>query len=79
MVEIEKVGVVGCGLMGSGIAEVAAKANFVVVVREVSDVLIEVGRDRIRKSLDRAVEPSDTVACSLRSLGTGLNMTSATI
>jgi 3-hydroxybutyryl-CoA dehydrogenase len=55
-VDIEKVGVVGCGLMGSGIAEVAAKANFDVVVREVSDDLIETGRDRIRKSLDRAVE-----------------------
>ena len=54
--DIEKVGVVGCGLMGSGIAEVAAKANFDVVVREVSDDLIEAGRDRIRKSLDRAVE-----------------------
>ena len=53
---IETVGVVGCGLMGSGIAEVAAKAGFEVVVREVSDELIEGGRDRIRKSLDRAVE-----------------------
>ena len=42
--------------MGSGIAEVAAKANFDVVVREVSDDLIETGRDRIRKSLDLAVE-----------------------
>jgi 3-hydroxybutyryl-CoA dehydrogenase len=42
--------------MGSGIAEVAAKAGFDVVVREVSDELIEGGRDRIRKSLDRAVE-----------------------
>jgi 3-hydroxybutyryl-CoA dehydrogenase len=42
--------------MGSGIAEVAAKANFDVVVREVSDALIEAGRDRIRRSLDRAVE-----------------------
>ena len=42
--------------MGSGIAEVAAKAGFDVVVREVSDNLIEAGRGRIRKSLDRAVE-----------------------
>jgi 3-hydroxybutyryl-CoA dehydrogenase len=55
-VGIERVGVVGCGLMGSGIAEVTAKANFDVVVREVSEDLIEAGRDRIRKSLDRAVE-----------------------
>jgi len=42
--------------MGSGIAEVAAKANFDVIVREMSDALIEAGRDRIRRSLDRAVE-----------------------
>ena len=42
--------------MGSGIAEVAVKAGFDVVVREVSDNLIEAGRGRIRKSLDRAVE-----------------------
>jgi 3-hydroxybutyryl-CoA dehydrogenase len=55
-VDIENVGVVGCGLMGSGIAEVAAKADFDVVVREVSDDLIEAGQNRIRGSLDRAVE-----------------------
>ena len=54
--DIQKVGVVGCGLMGSGIAEVAAKAYFDVVVREVSDELVEAGRPRIRKSLERAVE-----------------------
>ncbi len=45
---IERVGIVGCGLMGSGIAEVAAKANFDVVVREVSGDLVEAGKDRIR-------------------------------
>ncbi|MCB1008302.1 MAG: 3-hydroxybutyryl-CoA dehydrogenase, partial [Acidobacteria bacterium] len=33
---IQKIGVLGCGLMGSGIAEVAAKAGFQVVVREVT-------------------------------------------
>ncbi len=54
--DIENVGVVGCGLMGSGIAEVAAKADLDVVVREVSDDLIEAGQNRIRGSLDRAVE-----------------------
>ena len=54
--DIERGGVVGCGLMGSGIAEVAAKANFDVIVREMSEDLIEAGRDRIRKSLGRAVE-----------------------
>jgi 3-hydroxybutyryl-CoA dehydrogenase len=53
---ISKVGVVGCGLMGSGIAEVAAKSGFEVRVREVGDDFLEVGRKRIRKSMDRAVE-----------------------
>ena len=55
-VNIEKVGVVGCGLMGSGIAEVAAKAGFDVVVREVNDEFLEAGKGRIKKSLDRAVD-----------------------
>ena len=54
--KIEKVGVVGCGLMGSGIAEVAAKAGFDVAVREVSDEFLEAGQGTIKKSLDRAVE-----------------------
>ena len=54
--KIEKVGVVGCGLMGSGIAEVAAKAGFDVVVREVSDEFLEAGQGTIKKSLDRAVD-----------------------
>jgi 3-hydroxybutyryl-CoA dehydrogenase len=55
-VDISRVGVVGCGLMGSGIAEIAAKSGFDVVVREVNDELLEKGKGRIRKSMDRAVE-----------------------
>ena len=54
--EIRRVGVVGCGLMGSGIAEVAAKSGFDVIVREVDDEVVENGKSRIRKSMDRAVE-----------------------
>ncbi|MDX1492540.1 MAG: 3-hydroxybutyryl-CoA dehydrogenase, partial [Longimicrobiales bacterium] len=54
--QIEKVGVVGCGLMGSGIAEVAAKSGFDVLVREVDDSAVEAGKKRIRKSMDRAVD-----------------------
>lgn len=54
--EIRKVGVAGCGLMGSGIAEVAAKSGFDVLVREVDAGAVEAGRKRIQKSLDRAVE-----------------------
>lgn len=54
--EIRKVGVVGCGLMGSGIAEVAARSGFGVVVREVDGNLLEKGLGRIRGSLAKAVE-----------------------
>jgi 3-hydroxybutyryl-CoA dehydrogenase len=53
---IEKVGVVGCGLMGSGIAEISAKAGLDVVVREIDDAAVEKGRARIARSMDRAVE-----------------------
>ena len=53
--EIRTVGVAGCGLMGSGIAEVAARAGCDVVVREVSAAALEAGRGRIEKSLGRAV------------------------
>jgi 3-hydroxybutyryl-CoA dehydrogenase len=53
---IEKVGVVGCGLMGSGIAQVAAQAGCDVVVREVSAPLVEKGLQSIEKNLARLVE-----------------------
>jgi 3-hydroxybutyryl-CoA dehydrogenase len=52
---IQKVGVVGAGLMGSGIAEVAATRGFSVIVREIDQPSIDAGRGRITKSLDRAV------------------------
>ncbi|MEX2466114.1 MAG: 3-hydroxybutyryl-CoA dehydrogenase [Gemmatimonadota bacterium] len=55
MLSIEKVGVVGCGLMGSGIAEVAATHGFSVIVREIDKTSLEAGQARIQKSLDRAV------------------------
>ncbi|HYG62526.1 MAG TPA: 3-hydroxybutyryl-CoA dehydrogenase [Thermoanaerobaculia bacterium] len=54
--KIKKVGVLGCGLMGSGIAEVCARSGYDTVVREVSDELVEKGLGKIRGSLDRAVE-----------------------
>ncbi|QQR72553.1 MAG: 3-hydroxybutyryl-CoA dehydrogenase [Holophagales bacterium] len=54
--EIKKVGVLGCGLMGSGIAEVCAKAGLSTVVREVETGLLEKGLGRIRGSLAKAVE-----------------------
>jgi 3-hydroxybutyryl-CoA dehydrogenase len=55
-VEIKKVGVVGCGLMGSGIAEVCARSGYETVVREVDDTLLTRGMDRLHRSLGTAVE-----------------------
>lgn len=52
---VSRVGIVGCGLMGSGIAEVCAKAGYTVIVREVSRELLEGGLARINGSLDKAV------------------------
>ena len=54
--EINKVGVLGCGLMGAGIAQTAASAGFEVVVREVSDELCERGFKGIEKSLAKFSE-----------------------
>jgi 3-hydroxybutyryl-CoA dehydrogenase len=56
MAEIEKVGVLGCGLMGHGITQVAAEAGYQVVVREVDDATLGKGIGRIEKQLARAVE-----------------------
>lgn len=53
---IEKVGVVGCGLMGSGIAQVAAQAGCEVVVREVNEALVDKGLKSIEKNLQRLVD-----------------------
>jgi 3-hydroxybutyryl-CoA dehydrogenase len=53
--DIERVGVVGCGLMGSGIAEVCARAGLDVIVTEASPDALNAGRTRIEKSLARAV------------------------
>jgi 3-hydroxybutyryl-CoA dehydrogenase len=51
--ELRKVGVLGCGLMGSGIAQTSAAAGFETVVKEVSDELIQKGFAGIEQSLSR--------------------------
>jgi 3-hydroxybutyryl-CoA dehydrogenase len=53
--DISRVGVIGAGLMGSGIAEVCAKGGLDVLVREIDDAALAAGRARIEKSLDRGV------------------------
>ena len=52
--EITRVGVVGCGLMGAGIAEVSARAGLDVLVVESTDAAVQAGRERLEKSLKRA-------------------------
>ena len=51
MAAIRTVGVLGCGLMGSGIAQVAAAAGYKTIVREVNDTALQAGMNRIRKFL----------------------------
>ncbi|HXT64638.1 MAG TPA: 3-hydroxyacyl-CoA dehydrogenase family protein [Pyrinomonadaceae bacterium] len=70
--EIKKVGVLGCGLMGSGIAQTAAMAGYETIVREVSDDLIAKGFAGIEKSLAKFAEkgtlkdPAEQVRARLR-------------
>ena len=53
--DIKKVGVVGCGLMGSGITEVCARSGYDVVVREINDELLQKGLGRIKASMSKGV------------------------
>jgi 3-hydroxybutyryl-CoA dehydrogenase len=53
---IKKVGVVGFGQMGSGIAQVSAQAGYSVIANEISDELIQKGIKNITKQLDKAIE-----------------------
>ncbi len=56
MTQIKKVGVLGCGLMGSGIAQVSAQAGYETVVREVEQKFLDKGLAGIDKSLGKFVE-----------------------
>jgi 3-hydroxybutyryl-CoA dehydrogenase len=74
-VEIKKVGVLGAGLMGHGIAQVVAQAGYDVVLREVDDAKLAKGVGKIEKQLARAVEKgkaeqSDADAVRARIQGT---------
>ncbi len=69
---IKKVGVLGCGLMGSGIAQVSATAGFDVISLEIEQKYIERGFAGIRKSLDKLAakgklgEPADAIFARLK-------------
>jgi 3-hydroxybutyryl-CoA dehydrogenase len=66
---IRKVGVLGCGLMGAGIAEISAKAGYSTVVREVSDDLVTKGLARIKGSMAKAVEKGKLDAAAAEAAG----------
>jgi 3-hydroxybutyryl-CoA dehydrogenase len=55
MTDIRRVGVIGCGMMGSGLAELCARSGFEVMVAVSSGKSLSAGRDRVVASLDRAV------------------------
>lgn len=57
---IKKVGVLGCGLMGSGIAQVSAQSGYDVVIREVSQELLDKGMGSIEKFLQKGVDKGKT-------------------
>jgi 3-hydroxybutyryl-CoA dehydrogenase len=54
--EIKSIGILGCGQMGSGIAEVAAKSGYEVMVCEIDDKALSSGLGKVQKSLAKAVE-----------------------
>jgi 3-hydroxybutyryl-CoA dehydrogenase len=56
MAEIKRVGVLGCGLMGSGIAQISAAAGYDTIVREVSDEVVQKGIGGIGRQLGKSVE-----------------------
>jgi len=60
--DIKKVGIVGCGLMGSGIAEIPARAGYDVVVTEVTDDFLKKGLARIESSTQKAVDKGKSTA-----------------
>jgi len=61
---IKTVGVLGCGLMGSGIAQVCAAAGYKTIVREVDDAFLQKGLARVRSFLDDGVAKGKATAQS---------------
>ena len=54
--EIKKIGVVGAGTMGSGIAQMAAESGYQVIIRDIEEALVQKGINNMEKSLKKAVE-----------------------
>lgn len=64
--ELKRIGIVGCGLMGSGIVEVCARSGYDVVVREVDDDLLKRGLGRVEASMRHAVEREKLSAAEMQ-------------
>ncbi len=60
--DIKKVGIVGCGLMGSGIAEITARAGYDVIVTEVNEEFLKKGISRLEASTQKAVDRGKSTA-----------------
>ena len=78
MTEIRRVGVLGCGLMGSGIAQVAATAGRETIVRDVSQQIWDRARGGIEKSLAKFVEKGKLAAADRDAALKRLTFTTAT-
>ncbi|MFL5448090.1 MAG: 3-hydroxyacyl-CoA dehydrogenase family protein, partial [Gemmatimonadales bacterium] len=75
MSQIKKVGVLGCGLMGSGIAQACASAGFPTVARDVGGPLLERGRAGIQKSMGKLVEKGKLLAADRDAASARLSFT----
>ncbi|HYU29828.1 MAG TPA: 3-hydroxybutyryl-CoA dehydrogenase [Gemmatimonadales bacterium] len=77
MADVKRVGVLGCGLMGSGIAQVAATAGYETIVRDVSKDILDRGRAGIEKSLGKFVEKGKLQAADRDEILTRVTFTTA--
>jgi 3-hydroxybutyryl-CoA dehydrogenase len=75
--EIKRVGVMGCGLMGSGIVEVVARSGYDVVVREVNDDFLRSGLSRVESSMRRGVERGKLAAADMEAVRARIRGTTA--
>ncbi|MDD1773874.1 MAG: 3-hydroxybutyryl-CoA dehydrogenase [Methanomassiliicoccales archaeon] len=74
-IELKRIGVVGAGTMGSGIAQIAAQAGFEVVMRDIEESFVQSGLGKIEKNLSKAVEkgkmsPEEKASVQARVKGT---------
>jgi 3-hydroxybutyryl-CoA dehydrogenase len=78
MSEMQRVGVLGCGLMGSGIAQVAAAAGYETIVRDVAQPILDKAKAGIEKSLAKFVEKGKLQAADRDATLQRLSFTTAT-